>query len=216
MLTVYAIPVSLYCAKLRILLRHKQLAWREIPPPGGYGSAEYRQIVASGNLPALVDGDLLLADSEAIAEYLNEQHPEPPMLPADAVRRAKARERSRFHDTRLEPAVRVLFAYLDDLPEDRTLFERQSRTISARLAQFAQMLDDGSHDEPTLTLGDCGFPITFEWIGALTPILGLEVDWPAPVTGYRERLARHPAVAAELASYGPALAGWLASRGTGA
>ena len=70
MLSVYAIPVSLYCAKLRILLRHKGLEWEEVPPPGGYGSDEYKRVAPSGNLPALRDGDLLLGDSEAIAEYL--------------------------------------------------------------------------------------------------------------------------------------------------
>jgi glutathione S-transferase/maleylpyruvate isomerase len=45
MLRIYAIPVSLYCAKLRILLRHKGLTWEEVPPPGGFGSAEYRATV---------------------------------------------------------------------------------------------------------------------------------------------------------------------------
>jgi hypothetical protein len=38
MLTPYASPVSLYCAKLRILLRHKQAQWREVSPEGGYNS----------------------------------------------------------------------------------------------------------------------------------------------------------------------------------
>ncbi|MDH3762969.1 MAG: hypothetical protein OEU50_18480 [Gammaproteobacteria bacterium] len=32
MLTLYATPESLYCAKLRILLRHKQVRWQEIEP----------------------------------------------------------------------------------------------------------------------------------------------------------------------------------------
>ena len=61
MLKVYAVPISLYCAKLRILLRHKSLDWQEELPPGGYGSAAYREVVPSGNLPALVDGALLIA-----------------------------------------------------------------------------------------------------------------------------------------------------------
>ena len=69
MLTVHAIPVGLYGAKLRILRRHKALAWHEVPPPGGYGSDDCKSNVRSGNLPALVDGDLLLTDTEAIAEY---------------------------------------------------------------------------------------------------------------------------------------------------
>ncbi|SIO46074.1 Glutathione S-transferase, N-terminal domain [Octadecabacter temperatus] len=81
MLTIYAVPVSVYNAKLRILLRHKGVPFSEQPPPGGYGSAEYKSLVPSGNLPAMVHGDLILADSEAIAEYIEEAFPETPMLP---------------------------------------------------------------------------------------------------------------------------------------
>ena len=47
MLTVYTVPISLYCAKLRIVLRHKQLEWNEQMPPGGYGSDEYKTVVVS-------------------------------------------------------------------------------------------------------------------------------------------------------------------------
>ena len=206
MLTVYAIPVSLYCAKLRILLRHKELEWREVPPPGGYGSDEYKRTVPSGNLPALVDGDLQLADSEAIAEYLNEKHPDPAMLPQDLSARAIVRERSRFHDTRLEPALRALFPYIDTTVPDRSICDAQSKAITARLAQLAHILADTcpGPDDP-LTLGDCGFPITFSWIEALTPRFGLTVEWPATVKAYREIISRHTAVADELAEYRPRL-----------
>ena len=112
MLKIYSVPISLYCAKLRIVLRNKELEWEELPPPGGYGSDEYKKIVPSGNLPALIDGQLLIADSEAIAEYLEEMHPSPAMLPAEPDLRAKTREIGRFHDTRLEPELRKLFKIL--------------------------------------------------------------------------------------------------------
>jgi glutathione S-transferase len=69
-------------------------------------------LIPAGTMPAIVDGDLVLADSEAIAEYLNETLAEPAMLPDDAVARARCRERSRFHDTRLEPEVRALFPHV--------------------------------------------------------------------------------------------------------
>jgi glutathione S-transferase len=212
-LTVYAIPPSLYCAKLRILLRHKGLAWQEIPPPGGYGSAEYKEIVASGNLPALRDGDLLLADSEAIAEYLEETHPQPAMLPADAAGRARVRELSRFHDTRLEPELRRLFAHIAPAFQDEAVAARQSQALTARLGQLGLMLETRGQGG-ALTLADCGYPVTFTWLDLLAPMLGLEIAWPAPVVAYREALARHPAVAAELASYRPILAAWLRSKDT--
>ncbi|MGI9423815.1 MAG: glutathione S-transferase family protein, partial [Hyphomicrobiaceae bacterium] len=138
---IYAIPVSLYCAKLRILLRHKAIAWHELTPPGGYGSSAYKAIVPSGNLPALVDGDLVVADSEAIAEYLDERFPDPPMLPNALPQRAKTRERSRFHDTRLEPALRTLFPTIARNRRDPALAAAQSKQISQRLAQLAIMLE---------------------------------------------------------------------------
>jgi maleylacetoacetate isomerase len=42
-------------------------------------------------VPLLRDGDALLSQSLAIIEYLDETHPEPPLLPRDAVGRARAR-----------------------------------------------------------------------------------------------------------------------------
>ncbi len=212
MIKIYSIPVSLYCAKLRILLRHKQTEWQEILPPGGYGSAEYKKIVASGNLPAIVDDGLMIADSEAIAEYLNEDHPNPPMLPVQLGLRAIARERSRFHDTRLEPELRLLFPHISPDKRDQAVINEQSGKISARLSQFSQMLDESCDLEVDLSLGDCGFPISFVWLEALTPILKLAIDWPENIHRYRERISQIPAVNAEIESYRPLLLEYLKQR----
>jgi glutathione S-transferase/maleylpyruvate isomerase len=211
MLKLYAIPVSLYSAKTRIALRHKGLDWQEVPPPGGYGSDEYKRIVASGNLPALdVDG-FLIADSEAIAEYLEERFPDPPLLPADPKGRARMRERSRFHDTRLEPALRALFGAIAAEKRDTGLNARQSVSLSERLGQLARLLDAA----PGLAfgLGDCGLPVTFAWIDALTPVLDLKIDWPPGVRDYQDRITAIPAVADEFEVYLPRLNAWLDSAG---
>lgn len=206
MLTVYAIPLSLYCAKLRILLRRKGLAWQEVPPPGGYGSEAYKQVVASGNLPALKDGDLLLADSEAIAEYLNDVYPDPPMWPDAPALRAKARELSRFHDTRLEPELRKLFPEMSAATPNRDLVDAQGQALSSRLGQLGRMLEAAPDFGLPLTQADCGYPITFAWIDAFGPVMGLTVDWPAAVLAYRQRIEGQVDVAAELASYRPIMA----------
>lgn len=212
MLTIYAIPISLYCAKLRILLRYKALEWNELPPPGGYGSDEYKLTIPSGNLPAMVDGKLTLADSEVIAEYLNEKYPQPPMLPDDISQRAKIRERSRFHDTRLEPELRKLFPYIDENHADAAFFELQSKLISNRLNQLPKLLDNTDTTvADALTLGDCGLPITFIWIDFLTPVFDLKVDWPDAVLHYRTEVERHQAVAQELQIYRQNLNQWLSS-----
>jgi len=68
MLTVHAIPIGLYGAKLRMLRRHKALAWQEVPPPGAYGSDDDKRIVRSGNLPAPVDGEAIAGYRECLED----------------------------------------------------------------------------------------------------------------------------------------------------
>ncbi len=210
MLTFYTIPPSLYCAKTRILLRHKGLEWQELPPPGGYGSDEYKTIVPSGNLPALIGERFYLGDSEVIAEYLNDVHPDPPMLPSAPVERARCRELSRFHDTRLEPELRKLFPHLAPEARDERVAARQSVALTARLLQLADLLRNPL--PKMLTLGDCGYPITMAWIDVLTPEMGLDVSVPAEVTAYLHQLQDYPAVAGELLSYKLILKAFMETR----
>ena len=68
---IYQLPISLYSFKLRLALRLKgiEIEMRE-PPGGGYRSDAYRAINPAGTIPALVDGQGLLAETDAIIEYL--------------------------------------------------------------------------------------------------------------------------------------------------
>jgi maleylacetoacetate isomerase len=59
---------------------------------GRQHSAEFRAVNPQGRVPALtLSGGDVLIQSLAIIEYLDEIHPEPPLLPADAVERAHVR-----------------------------------------------------------------------------------------------------------------------------
>lgn len=48
-------------------------------------------LATSRLVPLLRDGDALVSQSLAIIEYLDETHPQPPLLPADALSRARVR-----------------------------------------------------------------------------------------------------------------------------
>lgn len=52
---------------------------------------EYAALNPTRMVPALIDGANVLTQSLAIVEYLDEIHPEPPLLPADPVGRARVR-----------------------------------------------------------------------------------------------------------------------------
>ena len=53
--------------------------------------APFSTISAARLVPLLKDGDALLTQSMAIIEYLDEIHPQPPLLPGDALARARIR-----------------------------------------------------------------------------------------------------------------------------
>lgn len=80
--------------RVRIALALKGLAYdyRSVHLQKNEQLAEpYAAQSASRLVPLLKDGDAALSQSLAIIEYLDETHPAPPLLPADALGRARVR-----------------------------------------------------------------------------------------------------------------------------
>ena len=83
--------------RVRIVLNLKDLASETIPihlrKEGGiHRKPEYRTINPQMRVPAMkLDSGDVLTQSLAIIEYLDEIHPQPPLLPHDPVARAKVR-----------------------------------------------------------------------------------------------------------------------------
>ena len=209
MLTIYSVPVAVYCAKLRIMLRYKSIQFEQLPPPGGYGSVAYRGIVPSGNLPAMIHDGFMLSDSEAIAEYLEETFHDVPMLPNTVKLRAKAREFSRLHDTRLEPAVRAMYPQVAHLTRDKNVVQTGGLAISKHLSSLELLLAANPLDENKLWLCDCGFAVTFAWIRAFQNALKLPVEWPQIVSDYESRIRGFKVVSDELEAYRSAMDTYL-------
>ncbi|MEP5760322.1 MAG: glutathione S-transferase family protein [Litoreibacter sp.] len=210
---IYSVDHSLYCAKLRILLRHKGIQFSEAPPPGGGGSAEYLSYVPSGNIPALVDGELTLTDSEAIAEYIEEKHPTPAMLPNTLIERAQSRERSRFADTRLEPALRLTFPHVAPTTRDHDAVARAHTQMNKQLRALAQLLSRVSLPRDILWMGDCGTIVTLEWMALMEDTVYPALTWPDTVKAYRADMRLHQAVDDELNSYRPHMDHYLREKG---
>ena len=53
--------------------------------------ADFSALQSSQLVPLLVDGEASIGQSLAIIEYLDERHPQPPLLPGDALARARVR-----------------------------------------------------------------------------------------------------------------------------
>ncbi|WP_242345442.1 glutathione S-transferase family protein [Anaeromyxobacter terrae] len=124
MLTLWHAWGCPYCQRTRIQLDEKGLAWesREIDlarkPP---------EVLAMnpplGGVPILVDGDAVIPDSLVIAQYLEERYGEVPLVPRDALGRA----RMRLLFERIAPLAAAIGVLAKGGPEARPEAERRAR-----------------------------------------------------------------------------------------
>jgi maleylacetoacetate isomerase/maleylpyruvate isomerase len=80
--------------RVRIALALKGLAYDYKPvqlAKNEQFNESYAAVSAARLVPLLIDGDAVVTQSLAIIEYLDETHPEPPLLPADPLGRARVR-----------------------------------------------------------------------------------------------------------------------------
>jgi len=80
--------------RVRIALNLKNLAYEPVFVHLGRGEQRgeaYRAINPQGLVPVLEDEGRRFTQSLSIIEYLEEKHPQPPLLPADAAGRARVR-----------------------------------------------------------------------------------------------------------------------------
>ena len=105
--------------RMRIALNLKGIAYEPeyvSLPNREHHEADYARVNPQRLLPALVDGETVLVQSLATMEYLEETHPEPPLLPQGAAARAYVRAIAQMVACEMHPLnnLRVL-KYLENV-----------------------------------------------------------------------------------------------------
>jgi maleylacetoacetate isomerase len=153
-LTLYSYWRSSAAFRVRIALNLKGLAHESVPKHllrdgGEQRRADYLALNPQGLVPALDHDGTLLTQSLAICEYLEENWPEPPLLPGDAVARARIRAMALVVACDIHPLnnLRVLQYLRGELHADDAAVERWARAwIGRGFAALEELIARNSAD----------------------------------------------------------------------
>lgn len=152
---LYSSKLSPWGQRVWMQIRLKDLPIERLPAPGGsLKSPEYLAINPLGKVPALVDGPLVLPESEVICEYLEDKFPTPSLRGAPGEDAARVRLLSRLCDLYVLPPLATLLLHKADLPvEDGAAHLAKAKEALDQLAHF---LGPGPFaNREALTLADC-------------------------------------------------------------
>lgn len=78
-------------------------------------SPEFLKINPMGYVPAIVDGDIVLADSFAILLYLEETYPQHPLIPRNLAKRILNYQAASIVTSSLQPLIRIpILSYIEE------------------------------------------------------------------------------------------------------
>ncbi|HVC63286.1 MAG TPA: glutathione S-transferase family protein [Acetobacteraceae bacterium] len=185
-----ALRFSPYCWRTRFALAHKGLPVETVP----WRFTDTREIAFSGQgrVPVIRDGETVVADSWAIAEYLEERYPAPALF-GGATARAHARFINAWADSVMlggiaRLIVRDIFAVID--AGDRDYF-RQSR--EARFGTTLEAVQAG-RETRVAAFRESLLPVRLvlgrqPWLGGAAPsyadcIVAGTLMWPRCSSGF--------------------------------
>ena len=156
-LQLYSYWRSSAAYRVRIALALKGLPYATIPKHlvrngGEQLQADYLALNPEGRVPALADDGQVISQSLAICEYLEEQHPEPRLLPGSALDRAAIRAMAQLVACDIHPLNNLsVLGYLrrefgaDDAGVNRWVAHWIQRGFAALEQRVRTTANDGRH-----------------------------------------------------------------------
>ena len=160
---------------------------------GEQNAGDYTRLSLTSRVPTLVDGDFSLAESSAIAEYLEDTYPAPghtAIYPADRQLRARARQiqawvRSDLGDLREERSTSVIYGAKNPKP----LGEKAQRAANKLLGVADALIDnDGNNLFGAWSIADVDLSVMLNRLVANGDAV------PAKIKKYVERQSSRPSI----------------------
>ena len=148
MIQLFHVPLSPFCRKVRLSLAEKKLDVELVEVKYWEKGADFLRRNPAGKVPVVRMNGMTLAESGAICEYLEEIHPDPPLLPRSPEGRHEARRLVAWFDDKFHHEVTANLLYervnkklTGEGYPDSTRIKAGARAIKFHLDYMAWLLD---------------------------------------------------------------------------
>ena len=188
-----------YGQKVRIVLAEKSLSYDFIAvdlAQNEHRKPEFLRLNPFARVPVLVDDEATVYDSTIINEYLEDEYPEPPVLPplGSSAQRARARMFEDFADTSFTPQTGQLIAEVSkpEAERDRNRLGRLHQSVEKVLDYLNHELGAGNFLAGEFSVADIGFAPRLMVLGEI----GIDVaaNNRAGVDAWLKRMLERPSL----------------------
>lgn len=141
MMRLHQFAICPYSRKIRIALREKELVAELVDELPWEREDDFVALNPAAEVPVLVDGDLVVADSYAIGEYLEEAYPEHSLLGRSLAERAETRRLIAWFDVKFAREVTDLLWREKLLARMKRSGVPSSEAVRAGMANIRAHLD---------------------------------------------------------------------------
>lgn len=200
MIKLYDFKSSPNCQRVKVVLAEKNLPYEIVPidlRKQEQKTPEYLKLNPYGKVPVLTEDGTVLYESLIINEYLEEKYPNPPLMPKDPAKRAKARILVDYGMAHFDGPYQKLRMELTK--EQKEQSQQVIDSAKSDLKKLLQRLEDELGDQQYL-LGDFSL-VDADLLPRFTRLEGFGVlpDPTLPRLGrYMERMKARPSVKAIL------------------
>ena len=200
MIKLYDFKSSPNCQRVKVVLAEKNLPYEIVPidlTKKEQKTPEYLKMNPYGKVPVLTDDSTVLYESLVINEYLDEKYPNPPLMPKDLAKKAKARILVDYGMAHFDSPYQKLRMELmkDKQEQSQPIIDGAKADLKKLLQRFEEELGDQQYLLGDFSLADADLIPRFTRLEGF----GILPDPSLPRLGkYLERMKARPSVKALL------------------
>ena len=209
-LKLYTNSHSVSCSKVEFVLDFKSIEIDKVEAINNYGAFS-----PTATVPCLSIDGLMISDSGAILEFLEEEYPDPSLLSDQPNINSNIRFLAKLVDEKLVGSIRKLFSLVKTTshPSDSLMIENIFKEIKNHLQLINDVRKENKYlASNSVSLSDCNTPAFFSMLKEFEIHFNKQVVRPNTIKTYESMIEDHENLYKEYKRYGFEIRTWIANK----